>query len=261
MSRKIIGKMFTYARLSNNTLHVFYMPEKGTLQYQLQHLRSKYPEKVVTDPKEIEKFKDFGEVDYIRYLNKKEYYRISKRIQQLKTKQQIMDKEAKKVIQNEINRLRASLDLPGNWLVTSGYEEDLNPTVTGMGYTEREAFDLLQNLENNDYARTVREKEMMKGSTFPKWTSIFLNKNDSIIKRFDLAFEELLTQGQLSHQKFYRMTKSSKWFKKKYFGSFVYHCTHKNGRYFKQKREKKLIRESYLSDDSGKDKQKYFFLR
>lgn len=105
--------------------------------------------------------------------------------------------------------------------------------------SKRDALDLLQKLEDPDYAVKDEDKNHFSNKNFKSYRSDYLkDRNEEYFKN---AFKTLQDNSRLSHEEFLSITNCpSEWYKPYYIRSFTYHCDNINGRFFQKCKGKKF---------------------
>ena len=120
--------------------------------------------------------------------------------------------------------------------------------------TEKEFFDLLDRLQKDNYEKTEKDRELLEHKSFKVNRSNYLNKR-GLREEFPSAFAELLKQGTLTYDEFYKITNTpSTVFKNWLRNSFSWNCTNPKGQFYEQIHNKKLefIAKGQTRTDTGK---------
>lgn len=118
---------------------------------------------------------------------------------------------------------------------------------------EKEFFDLFDRLQKDKYKKTEKDRELLEHTSFKITRSNYLRKR-GLVEEFPSAFAELLKQGTLTYDEFYKITNTpSTVFKNWLRNSFSWNCTNPKGQFNEQIHNKKLefIAKGQTRTDTG----------
>lgn len=118
--------------------------------------------------------------------------------------------------------------------------------------TQNDAFELLKNLEKQNYVLTTKDTSILKHESFKRYKSDHIKRLVGIT--FDSVFAELDKQTQVTHQKFFAITRPpSGWYEIPFIESFNYHCTNKkDGKYYHRCKGRKFNKNKIISDNGNR---------